>query len=51
MGRLPLQRHLLIGNPTGALALGVLLPAQLFAWLPPFMEHQAARWNMVSTVV
>jgi CAAX protease family protein len=24
------------GNPTGALALGLLLPAQLFAWLPPF---------------
>jgi hypothetical protein len=23
-------------NPTGALALGLLLPAQLFAWLPPF---------------
>jgi membrane protease YdiL (CAAX protease family) len=24
------------GNPTGMLALGLLLPAQLFAWLPPF---------------
>jgi membrane protease YdiL (CAAX protease family) len=24
------------GNPTGALAVGLLLPAQLFAWLPPF---------------
>jgi uncharacterized protein len=24
------------GKPTGALALGLLLPAQLFAWLPPF---------------
>jgi membrane protease YdiL (CAAX protease family) len=24
------------GNPTGALELGLLLPAQLFAWLPPF---------------
>ena len=23
------------GNPTGVLALGLLLPAQLFAWLPP----------------
>jgi len=24
------------GNPTGALALGLLLPVQLFGWLPPF---------------
>jgi len=24
------------GNPTGALALGLLLPMQLFGWLPPF---------------
>ena len=24
------------GNPTGALALALLLPAQLFAWLPPY---------------
>jgi membrane protease YdiL (CAAX protease family) len=24
------------GKPAGALALGLLLPAQLFAWLPPF---------------
>ncbi|HLZ29977.1 MAG TPA: type II CAAX endopeptidase family protein [Chloroflexota bacterium] len=24
------------GNPAGALALGLVLPAQLFAWLPPF---------------
>ena len=25
-----------MGRPTGALELGLLLPAQLFAWLPPF---------------
>jgi membrane protease YdiL (CAAX protease family) len=25
-----------LGNPTGALALGLVLPSQLFAWLPPF---------------